>query len=131
MTYITFYFDKLYFLDFYFTTRVIYIFGYLVTVFRFFIFLSIHIHAKSKAMQKAESQNGSNKKVKYAKFSKHAKTKHFLSPDTHTQGVRDIRSSEIWWTLLSCYRCFEIHLFALLLTYWPNRHIQEPIKYLW
>ena len=42
--------------------------------------------------QKRESQNRCYKKMKHAKFS--PKKEHFLPPDTHTHGVRNVRFSE-------------------------------------
>ena len=73
--------------------------------------LNLPKKAKSSVIrQKGESQNGGNKKTKYAKF---AEKRTFLTP-WYVCGVRNFVFREIWRILFSCYLHFEIHPFALL-----------------
>ena len=67
-------------------------------------------NCKSSVMwQEGESQSGGNKNTKHAKFSEKR---------TFKNGLKNVRFSEIWRALYSCYLRFDIRPFAILPTKW-------------
>ena len=78
----------------------------------------VSVHNSSVLWQKGESQNGGNKNTKHAKFSE---KRTFFYPLIRTrtctyQGVKNVRFSENWRALYSCYLRFEIRSFAIVPT---------------
>ena len=83
------------------------------------------LHKSSVIRQKGESQNGSNKKTKHAKFSEKTNTS---SLRTSIRWYEMFTLRKIWRNLFSCYLRFEIRPLALLSTKYSSSDIAKTIS---